>query len=81
MRMQLELLKPELVQQEQGVESTIVIFGSARIRPPEIAAEQLEQARAAGDPQALAQAETARCVARTTMQRNPARSSITLACR
>ncbi|HET6789696.1 MAG TPA: 3-isopropylmalate dehydrogenase, partial [Aquabacterium sp.] len=34
-RMQLELLKPELVQQEQGVESTIVIFGSARIKPPE----------------------------------------------
>ena len=30
-RMQLELLKPELVQDEQGVESTIVIFGSARI--------------------------------------------------
>ena len=30
-RMQLELLKPELVQQEQGIKSTIVIFGSARI--------------------------------------------------
>ena len=30
-RMQLELLKPELVQDEQGIESTIVIFGSARI--------------------------------------------------
>ena len=33
-RMQLELLKPELVQQEQGIESTIVIFGSARVLPP-----------------------------------------------
>ena len=30
-RMQLELLKPELVQQERGIESTIVIFGSARV--------------------------------------------------
>jgi len=33
-RMQLELLKPELVQQEQGVQNTIVIFGSARIPAP-----------------------------------------------
>lgn len=29
-RLQLELLKPELLQQEQGVVSTIVVFGSAR---------------------------------------------------
>ncbi len=29
-RLQLELLKPELEMQEQGVESTVVIFGSAR---------------------------------------------------
>ena len=34
-RMQLELLKPEMMQQEQGIESTIVIFGSARITTPE----------------------------------------------
>ena len=32
-RMQLELLKPEMVQQEHGIQSTIVIFGSARILP------------------------------------------------
>mgnify|MGYP000284706382 CR=1 FL=1 len=31
-RMQLELLKPELVQAELGITSTIVIFGSARIK-------------------------------------------------
>jgi hypothetical protein len=30
-RMQLELLKPEMVQKRLGIESTIVIFGSARI--------------------------------------------------
>ena len=31
-RMQLELLKPELVQQAHGIENTIVVFGSARFR-------------------------------------------------
>ncbi len=55
-RMQLELLKPELVQQEQGIEQTIVIFGSARIVPPETAAERLAQAEAAGDESGLARA-------------------------
>jgi uncharacterized protein (TIGR00730 family) len=58
-RMQLELLKPELIQQEQGVESTIVIFGSARILPPEQAQAQLAIARAGGDGKALRRAETA----------------------
>ena len=45
-RMQLELLKPEMVQQEQGIESTIVIFGSARIPSPEGAAQALADAQA-----------------------------------
>ena len=31
-RLQLELLKPELTLQEQGIEATIVIYGSARIQ-------------------------------------------------
>jgi uncharacterized protein (TIGR00730 family) len=44
-RLQLELLKPELLLQEQGVRSTVAIFGSARI-PERAKAEQ-----------ALAQAE------------------------
>ena len=30
-RLQLELLKPELLQQENDIHSTIVVFGSARI--------------------------------------------------
>src|SRR5687768_3053239 len=47
-RMQLELLKPELVQHEHGIESTIVIFGSARILPPEVAQQRLDLARASG---------------------------------
>ena len=40
-RMQLELLKPEMVQKRLGIESTIVIFGSARIPAPEAAARTL----------------------------------------
>ena len=58
-RMQLELLKPELVQREQGVESTIVIFGSARILSGETAAAQLAQAQAADDALAVRRAESA----------------------
>lgn len=55
-RMQLELLKPELVQQQHGIESTIVIFGSARIPPREVAERGLEAAQASGDAQALRRA-------------------------
>ena len=58
-RMQLELLKPELVQQEAGIESTLVIFGSARIPSPEAAAAALAAARTAGDVQAIQRAESA----------------------
>jgi uncharacterized protein (TIGR00730 family) len=67
-RMQLELLKPELVQNEQGVESTIVIFGSARIKAPEVAAQMLAAAEAQfskdSDAQALAQARNAVAMSR-----------------
>ncbi len=52
-RMQLELLKPEMVQNELGIESTIVIFGSARIVSPEVAQRLLDDARSAGDETAL----------------------------
>lgn len=40
-RLQLELLKPELVQQDHGIESTVVIFGSTRIPEPGEARAQL----------------------------------------
>lgn len=56
-RMQLELLKPELVQSEQRIESTIVIFGSARIVPSEVAQRLLADAQAAQDATALRMAE------------------------
>ena len=44
-RMQLELLKPELIQREEGIESTIVMFGSARILPADVAQEKLHAAQ------------------------------------
>ena len=58
-RLQLELLKPELIQQEQDIVSTIVVFGSARTADPEQAAQRLEQAQsqlvaAPDDPDAAA---------------------------
>jgi uncharacterized protein (TIGR00730 family) len=58
-RMQLELLKPEMVQREQGIRSTIVIFGSARILPPEVAAQRVQQAQSAGEARELRAAENA----------------------
>ncbi len=51
-RLQLEVLKPELLQQENGIQSTIVIFGSTRIPDKKTAARRLQQAetRAAANP-------------------------------
>ena len=48
-RMQLELLKPEIVLSEEGVAATVVIFGSARLVPRTIAAERLAAAEAGSD--------------------------------
>ena len=45
-RMQLELLKPELIQREENIESTIVVFGSARIQPADVAQAHLDEAEA-----------------------------------
>ena len=44
-RLQLELLKPELSLQESHIESTVVVFGSARILDPETAEAQLVSAQ------------------------------------
>ena len=63
-RMQLELLKPELVQAEQGVQSTIVIFGSARIKEPAIAQDELAEAEASGDAARVESARTAVAMSR-----------------
>ena len=45
-RLQLELLKPELILQEQHIESTVVIYGSARIPDPETAEANLVSVQA-----------------------------------
>jgi uncharacterized protein (TIGR00730 family) len=45
-RLQLELLKPELILNERRIEGTIIFFGGARIAEPESAREQLVQAEA-----------------------------------
>ena len=45
-RLQLEVLKPELILQEQHIESTVVVFGSARILDPETAESHLVSAQA-----------------------------------
>ncbi|MEX2490458.1 MAG: TIGR00730 family Rossman fold protein [Nitrospirales bacterium] len=41
-RLQLEWFKPELIQQDEGIESTIVVFGSARLLEPVAARAKLE---------------------------------------
>ncbi|MBS7351396.1 MAG: TIGR00730 family Rossman fold protein [Comamonas sp.] len=58
-RFQLELLKPDLDQEALGIEHTIVVYGSARFVDAQAATEQLAQAQASGDAQALALAERA----------------------
>ncbi len=51
-RLQLEWLKPDIIQDEYGIESTVVIFGGARFPAPDIAQEKLLQAeqKLAGSP-------------------------------
>lgn len=45
-RLQLELLKPEMMLEEAGVRSTIVVFGGTQVLPEADAHRKLEQARA-----------------------------------
>lgn len=45
-RLQLELLKPELIQHDLKIKSTVVIFGSARIPEPDVAKRRLESIQA-----------------------------------
>jgi uncharacterized protein (TIGR00730 family) len=56
-RMQLEMLKPELVQNELGIKATLVMFGSARIPSDETARAALAQAKLGGDEAAIKRAE------------------------
>ena len=49
LRIQLEMLKPDIDQTEQGIENTIVVFGSARFAAPEEANAALQAAVLTGD--------------------------------
>jgi uncharacterized protein (TIGR00730 family) len=58
-RIQLEMLKPDLEQSAQGVESTIVVFGSARFKALDVAQDMLAKAQAAGNAEDIAKAQLA----------------------
>ncbi|MGE3291522.1 MAG: LOG family protein [Geminicoccaceae bacterium] len=64
-RLQLELLKPELELLARGIESTIVVFGSARLQEPAVARARREaaDARAEASPEDSASAFEARAAA------------------
>jgi uncharacterized protein (TIGR00730 family) len=55
-RMQLELLKPELILREENIVATIVMFGSARLVPRGVAEDRLARAEAGTDTVAIARA-------------------------
>jgi uncharacterized protein (TIGR00730 family) len=57
-RMQLEMLKPDLAQSEAGIEHTVVVFGSARFTDMASAQAHLHAAQQSGQAQAIAQALT-----------------------
>lgn len=68
-RLQLELLKPELLLQEENITSTIVVFGSARIPEPEVARQRLAAAeKAAADSPDDGAARQALTIARNIME-------------
>ncbi len=56
-RFQLEMLKPDIDQAEQGIENTVVVFGSARFPSPETAKLALRTAQSSGDVQQIADAQ------------------------
>ncbi len=56
-RIQLEMLKPDLDQIEQAIHNTVVVFGSARFASPETAQQHLVQAQTSGDAAEIALAQ------------------------
>jgi len=56
-RIQLEMLKPDLDQADLGINNTVVVFGSARFPSPETAGQAMAAAQATGDAQAIALAQ------------------------
>ena len=58
-RFQLEMLKPDLEQSAQGIENTVVVYGSARFVSHEEATQKMAEAEASGDAQRIALAQRA----------------------
>ena len=56
-RFQLEMLKPDIAQQEHGIEHTVVVFGSARFQSQEKSQKILEAARDSGIAEDIKRAE------------------------
>ncbi len=56
-RIQLEMLKPDIDQADLGIDNTVVVFGSARFPSPETAQQAMADAQASGDEQAIALAQ------------------------
>jgi uncharacterized protein (TIGR00730 family) len=56
-RLQLEMLKPDLVQHSMGIENTVVVYGSARFVCEDDAQAALAKAKESGDLAAIANAE------------------------
>ena len=52
-RLELEFLKPEVQMWKKRIESTVVIFGSARLRPADQAVRQLEETMATEEPRTV----------------------------
>ena len=80
-RVQLELMKPEMVQARHGIESTIVLFGSARILPPDAANAALDAARRGTDALALRRAENGVAMSRYYVEARRFAAMVTLGTR
>ena len=77
-RLQLELLKPDLLQQDYGIRSTVVVFGSTRIPDADTAASRLRNAETEAashplDPACLRKVEIARRIVTKTRYYEEAR--------
>lgn len=77
-RLQLEFLKPDLLQEDRGVEITVAVFGSSRILPPDEAAAHLKDAEELAalnpdDPHIATQLRTARMMAKKAIYYEEAR--------
>lgn len=59
-RLQLEIMKPEIIQQELGINSTVVIFGGSRVPDPETAAKRVQEEELLAQREPLSEVATLR---------------------